>query len=228
MSAAAAGLAGGRLVVIAGAPGAGSSLLASAAARTTALEQGRPVLYAASGLTREDVTARMVAAQAAVDYQQLRAQTLLPAQQAATREVFARLSQAPLHIDDGADLSAEAIADTAPYIENLALIVVDRLQHRHAPHLALSGPALPEAARTLAHLAARLRVPVLAALDTDDPDAVAALDPDVTLVLTRRGSEAEVTITERDFGTLSRVRLRADLTRARFTEAAAPAVPPST
>lgn len=226
MSAAAQGLVGGRLVVIAGAPGAGSSLLASTAARTTVLEQGRPVLYAASGLTREDVTARMVAAQAAVDYQQLRAQTLPPAQQAVTREVFARLSQAPLHIDDGADLTAEAIADTAPYIEDLALIVVDRLQHRHAPHLSLSGPALPGAARTLARLAARLRVPVLAALDTDDPDAVAALDPDVTLVLTRHGSEAEVTVAERDFGALSRVRLRADVTRARFTEAGTPAALP--
>ncbi|UGY94942.1 type II toxin-antitoxin system prevent-host-death family antitoxin [Streptomyces gobiensis] len=70
------GLPPGRLVLVAAAPGAGGSLLVATAARHTALHHGRPVLYAASGITRADVAARIVAAQASADYRRLRAGTL--------------------------------------------------------------------------------------------------------------------------------------------------------
>ncbi|WP_158239583.1 type II toxin-antitoxin system prevent-host-death family antitoxin [Streptomyces carminius] len=210
-------LAAGCLAVVAAAPGAGGSLLAVAAARATALGQGRPVLYAASGPARQDVAARVVAAETQVDYQRLRAGTLPPAQQVAVQEVTARLVRAPLHIDDGSDLSAEAIAETAPDVEDLALVVVDRLHHQPVAHLPLSGQALPGAARTLAALARRLQVPVLAVVDTDDPATVAALDADVTMVVTRDGDRAQATVGERDLGPLVSVRLGADFARARFT-----------
>ncbi|WP_331765757.1 hypothetical protein [Embleya sp. NBC_00896] len=49
-----------------------------AAARTTALDPHLPVLYAASGLSRTDVAARIVAAHLPVDYRCLRAGRLTP------------------------------------------------------------------------------------------------------------------------------------------------------
>ncbi|WP_151898026.1 DnaB-like helicase C-terminal domain-containing protein [Streptomyces sp. C8S0] len=72
------GLQPGRFYLVAAAPGAGSSLIATAAARTSALDQHQPVLYAASGLTRADIAARIVAAHLPVDYRRLRAGRLTP------------------------------------------------------------------------------------------------------------------------------------------------------
>ncbi|MCQ4079743.1 type II toxin-antitoxin system prevent-host-death family antitoxin [Streptomyces sp. RB6PN25] len=218
LDAATGGLLPGRLVLIAAAPGAGGSLLAAAAARQVALEDGKPVLYAASGLTRADVAARVIAAEAGADYRRLRAGALTASEHVAVAEATARLSQAALHIDDGGDLTAEAIAATAPDVEHLALIVVDRLQHLHDPQVPLSGPVLPAAARTLAHLARTQQVPVLAAVDTDDPNVIGTLNADVTLTLVRSDQVAEVTIAERDFGQVATIMLRADLAHARFAD----------
>jgi hypothetical protein len=169
-------------------------------------------------LTRADVAARIVAAEAGVDYRRLRAGKLPAGEHTAARDASARLAQAVLHIDDGADLTAEAIAQTAPDVEGLALVVVDRLRHAHDPVVPLSGPALPAAARMLTHLARHHHVPVLAVMDTDDPDAVAALDADVTLTLSRDGDHAQVVVAERDFGRVATAHLRPEFAYARFTD----------
>ncbi|MEU2517020.1 DnaB-like helicase C-terminal domain-containing protein [Streptomyces syringium] len=208
----------GRLTLIAAAPGAGGSLLAAAAARHTALTHHHPVLYAASGLTRNDIAARIVAAHTPVDYRRLRTGALTAAELEAAAGVRAQLAAAPLLIDDGTGLTAAAIAQTVPDVEELALVVVDRLQHAHDPAMPLSGPALPAAARTLAHLARTHQVPVLAVLDTDDPHAVAALAPGLTLTLTRADEHAELAVVEPDFGCLAVFPLAVDLACARFTE----------
>ncbi|WP_414170974.1 DnaB-like helicase C-terminal domain-containing protein (plasmid) [Streptoverticillium reticulum] len=208
----------GRLTLIAAAPGAGGSLLAAAAARYTALTHNLPVLYAASGLTRSDVAARIVAAHTPVDYRRLRTNALTAVELEAAAGVRAQLASAPLLVDDGTGLTADAIAETVPDVEGLALVVVDRLQHAHDPAVPLSGPALPAAARTLAHLARTHGVPVLAVLDTDDPDAITALVPGLTLTLTRNSEDAQLAITERDFGPLATLPLHADLSCARFTD----------
>lgn len=219
------GLRPGTLTLIAAAPGAGGSLLAAAAARHTALTRQLPVLYAASGLTRADIAARIIAAETPVDYRRLRTSALAPAEEQAAAETRARLVGAPLHMDDGTGLTAEVIAQTAPDITGLALVVVDRLQHIHDPAVPLSGPALPAAARILSHLARTRNIPVLAAFDTDLPEMVNALDPDVTLTLVRTGEHAHIDIAERDFGPQATTQLRAELPYARFTDVPASPAP---
>ncbi|WP_159064266.1 DnaB-like helicase C-terminal domain-containing protein, partial [Streptomyces canus] len=209
----------GVLTVVAAEPHAGGSLLAVHAARHTALTHQLPVLYAASGPSRTAVALRVIAAEAELDYRRLRTGALTEDEQQAAAQVQARLTAADLHVDDGTGLSAEAIAETAPYVEGLALVVVDRFQHAADPFIPLSGSALPEAARVLAHLARTRNVPVVAVLDTADPDVLAALDAaHLTLTLTRTGNDAQVAVAERDFGELTRVPLRADLACARFTD----------
>ncbi|MGW3570975.1 DnaB-like helicase C-terminal domain-containing protein [Streptomyces sp. NPDC000941] len=208
----------GTLTLIAAAPGAGGSLIAAAAARHTALTRGLPVLYAASGLTRADIAARIIAAETPADYRRLRTGALTTAEEKAAAETRRRLAGAPLHMDDGTDLTAEVIAQTAPDITGLTLVVIDRLQYTHDPAVPLSGPELPTATRVLTHLARTRNIPVLAVLDTDLPDAVAALDPDVTLTLTRTGEHARIDISERDFGPQTTTQLRAELPYARFTD----------
>lgn len=209
----------GRLVLIAAAPGAGGSLLALAAARHTALVANQRVLYAASGLTRADVARRIVAAETGTDYRRLTTNTLTDHEHTAAKNAEAHLAQAPLLIDDGSGLTAEAIAQTAPYVNDLALIVVDRLQRAPAAHIPLSGDQLPAATRTLAHLARQAHVPVLAVIDTDDPLLLQRLDPDITVHLTLHKSTgtAKITVAERDFGPLATTHLGEDLTHARFS-----------
>ena len=220
------GLQPGRFYLVAAAPGAGSSLIATTAARTTALEHHRPVLYAASGLTRHDVASRVTAAHLPVDYQRLRTGRLTITEQQDVAALHDQLTAAPLYIDDGTDLTTDAISESMPDIPGLALVVVDRLQAAADPRLPLSGPdQITDAAQALAHLARTHGIPVLAAVDTDDPHLLAALTLDVTLVLVRDTDQVHVTVTERDLGVQATVALRADLAHARITDPAPPSLP---
>ncbi|WP_395292161.1 DnaB-like helicase C-terminal domain-containing protein [Kitasatospora hibisci] len=218
------GLQPGRFYLVAAPPGLGSSLLAATAARITALEHHQPVLYAASGLSRADVAARITAAHLPVDYRRLRAGRLNPTEQADVTALQHELAAAPLYIDDGTDLTAAAIAESADDLPGLALVVVDRLQTMDDPRLPLSGPRLTDAAQALAHLARTRNLPLLAAVDTADPDHLAALGLDITITLAPytghygRDGDLDVRITERDFGTLATIALHADTAHARITD----------
>ncbi|MFD9461164.1 DnaB-like helicase C-terminal domain-containing protein [Streptomyces sp. NPDC060027] len=218
------GLQPGRLVLVAAEPQVGGSLIGLAAARHTALVRNGRVLYAASGPNSADITRRIIAAEADGDYARLKTGVLTPHEQ----EVVERLRHAPLLIDDGSDLTAEAIADTAPLTDDLALVVVDRLQRARNPHLPLSGEHLPEASQILRELARTQHVPVLAVLDTDDPAIVNLLDADVILTLTTTPGQqvTTVTVAERDLGIIGTTTLRPDLAHARFLDTTpAPAAP---
>ncbi|MEU5980274.1 type II toxin-antitoxin system prevent-host-death family antitoxin [Streptomyces sp. NPDC047315] len=214
------GISPGRLTLIAARPGAGGSLLAVAAARHTALTEGRSVLYAASGPSQTDVVARVIASHAGVSYHAWRSGTLPEPEAAAAHLAQAALRERrdTLLIDDGRDLDATVISEVATDwgAGPLALVVVDRLQHLPDEHLALSGDALPGAARRLAHLARQIQAPVLAVIDSDDPGLLGALDADVTLTLTRMGQAARIDIAERGMGRLASVAVEPDIPRARF------------
>ncbi len=130
------------------------------------------------------------------------------------------LVHAPLLIDDGSELTAEAIAETAPYVQDLALVVVDRLQATDNARLPLSGARLRDASQVLAALARALHVPVLAIVDSADPALLRLLDADILLTLapTEDSTRVQVTIAERDFGTIASACLEPDLLHARFLD----------
>jgi prevent-host-death family protein len=217
------GLQPGRFYLVAAAPGAGSSLIATSAARTTALDGHQAVLYAACGLSHQDVTARVIAAHLPVDYRNLRSGRLTAAEQEDVAVLHGQLAAAPLYIDDGSDLTAAAITESVPDIPDLVLVVVDRLQTTEDPHLPLSGAArITDAAQALAHLARTRGIPVLAAIDTDDPRLLAHLALDVTVTLARAADQIHVTVTERDLGLQTTLILHADLAHARITDPPAP------
>ncbi|MEU6579066.1 type II toxin-antitoxin system prevent-host-death family antitoxin [Streptomyces sp. NPDC046805] len=217
LDAAMGGVPSGRLTLVAAAPNVGGSLLGLAVARRTALVDGRKVLYAASGPNRADIMRRILAAETGGDYPRLKQGRLTAHEQ----QVAQQLVQAPLLIDDGSDLTAEAVAETAPHVEDLALVVVDRFQAVPSARLPLSGDRLPDASQVLALLARTLQVPVLAIVDSDDPALLGLLDADVlvTLASTEDPSKVQVTVAERDFGVIGSAYLRPDLLHARFLDA---------
>ncbi|MEU3092674.1 DnaB-like helicase C-terminal domain-containing protein [Streptomyces massasporeus] len=220
LDAATGGLQPGRLTLVAAAPNVGGSLLGLAAARQTALVDRHTVLYAASGPNRDDIFRRIISAETGGDYPRLKQGRLTEQEQQVARQ----LVQAGdlLMIDDGTNLRAEDIAETAPHMESLALVVVDRLQAAHSARLPLSGERLPDASQVLAGLARTLHVPVLAVVDSDDPTLLALLDADVVVTLTATADlgKVQVTVTERDFGTIGSAYLQPDLLHARFLDTA--------
>ncbi|MGW7571910.1 DnaB-like helicase C-terminal domain-containing protein [Streptomyces tendae] len=215
------GLQRGKLTLVAACPSVGGSLLGLAAARKTALVDHGMVLYAASGPNRDDIFRRIISAETGGEYARLKQGRLTEHEQNVARQ----LVQAGdlLMIDDGSDLTAEDIRETAPHMEGLALVVVDRLQAAHSARLPLSGDRLPDASQVLATLARALHVPVLAIVDSDDPALLGLLDADVTLTLTPTEDPAkiQVTVAERDFGTIGSAYLQPDLIHARFLDAGA-------
>ncbi|MEV5842239.1 DnaB-like helicase C-terminal domain-containing protein [Streptomyces sp. NPDC051985] len=221
LDAATGGLQRGKLTLVAARPSVGGSLLGLAAARRTALVDHDMVLYAASGPNRDDIFRRIISAETGGEYARLKQGRLTEHEQ----NVAHQLVQAGdlLMIDDGSDLTAEDIRETAPHMEGLALVVVDRLQAAHSARLPLSGNRLPDASQILATLARTLHVPVLAIVDTDDPALLALLDADVTLTLapTEDPAKVQVTVAERDFGTIGSTYLEPDLIHARFLDAGA-------
>jgi len=222
LDAATGGLQRGKLTLVAARPSVGGSLLGLAAARKAALVDRARVLYAASGPNRDDIFRRIIAAETGGEYARLKQGRLTEHEQ----QVAHQLVQAGdlLMIDDGSDLTAEDIADTAPHMEALALVVVDRLQAAASARLPLSGDRLPGASQVLAALARTLHVPVLAIVDSDDPALLGLLDADVTLTVTptEDPGRVQVTVAERDFGTIGSAYLKPDLIHARFLDAGAP------
>jgi antitoxin (DNA-binding transcriptional repressor) of toxin-antitoxin stability system len=219
LDAATGGLQPGRLTLVAAAPNVGGSLLGLAAARQTALVDRHTVLYAASGPNRDDIFRRIISAETGGDYPRLKQGRLTAQEQQVARQLV-RAGDL-LMIDDGTNLRAEDIAETAPHMEGLALVVVDRLQAAHSARLPLSGERLPDASQVLAGLARTHHVPVLAVVDSDDPTLLALLDADVVVTLTPTADlgKVQVTVTERDFGTIGSAYLQPDLLHARFLDA---------
>ncbi|MEU9575457.1 DnaB-like helicase C-terminal domain-containing protein [Streptomyces massasporeus] len=217
------GLQAGRLTLVAAPPSVGGSLLGLAAARKTALVDRRTVLYAASGPNRDDIFRRILSAETGGEYPRLKQGRLTEHEQEVAHQLVRAGVGDLLLIDDGTDLKAEDIADTAPHMDGLALVVVDRLQAAHSARLPLSGDRLPDASQVLATLARDLQVPVLAVVDSDDPTLLGLLDADVMVMLTATAdpSKVQVTVTERDFGTIGSAYLQPDLIHARFLDAGA-------
>lgn len=229
LDAATGGLQPGRLTLVAAAPNVGGSLLGLAAARQTALVDRRTVLYAASGPNRDDIFRRILSAETGGDYPRLKQGRLTEHEQQVAHQLVRAGVGDLLLIDDGSNLRAEDIAETAPHMEGLALVVVDRLQAAHSARLPLSGDRLPDASQVLAGLARTVHVPVLAVVDSDDPALLGLLDADVlvTLTATAEPGKVQVTVTERDFGAIGSAYLQPDLLHARFLDAGSAPVAPT-
>ncbi|WP_369199391.1 DnaB-like helicase C-terminal domain-containing protein [Streptomyces sp. PU-14G] len=217
----AGGLARGSLTLVVAPPNAGGSLLPLQAARAAAFnpEQPAPVLYALSGVPLQVAARRLIAAEAPAPYAQFAAGTFTPEQRQAVTSADGRLRNAPLSFTRP-EPTAQVIAEEAARIEELGLVVVDRLQHTRADNTPLSGRTLPTAVKSLARLAAERQAAVVALLDTDDPQLVAQLDADRVFHLTRpgNGTTAHIMVTARDLGTLATVEVPLDMAHLRLLD----------
>ncbi len=127
------GLRPGRLYIVGGRPGAGTSALVLGMA-STALESGRTVLLRSLDTAADDIVLRLIAREARVSLPDIQTRNLEPDDWASWRRLYAatdRVAEFPLVIDDGGDGSEDLVKQVRFLVEergNLGLVVVDDLQ----------------------------------------------------------------------------------------------------
>lgn len=158
------GLAPGQLAVISGRTSHGKTTLALDMIRRTALRDGRPVLFVSAEQIEDEITMRLLAAEATVPLAAIRADRMTDEQLEKLTGLISPVENAPIFIDDSALTLEEIIVEAHRLSEDhdLGLIVVDGL------NLLTSGEEVNSRyedvatmSRNLKRLARELNVPVV-------------------------------------------------------------------
>ena len=156
------------LIILAARPSMGKTSLALDIARQTALHHDTPVCFFSLEMSAQQLVDRMLSSEARVDSWKIRtgAKNITDDEFSQIRDALARLSKAPIFIDDQAGNNIIKMRSTARRIKSehgLGLIVVDYLQLM-APSRASDNMVqqVTEISRGLKQLARELDVPVLA------------------------------------------------------------------
>ncbi|BEQ15413.1 replicative DNA helicase [Desulfoferula mesophila] len=160
------GLHPGDLAVVAGRPGMGKSAFAVQVARNIAAD-GMPVVVFSLEMSREQLQQRLLAGEAGVAFQKIRAQQLYGEHWSLITKAAEVLHALPLLIDDSPALSVLQIRSRARRVAakgRLGLVVVDYLQLARAPKAkeAKREEEVAEVSRSLKALAKELHCPVMA------------------------------------------------------------------
>ena len=160
------GLQGSDLIILAARPSMGKTALALNLARNAAIEGNVPVAIFSLEMSKEQLSLRMLCAEARVDSSRLRSGFLNPEDWHRITDAAGSLSEAPLFIDDSPDISATSIRTKSRRLKmdrNLGLVIIDYVQlmkGRSANER--RDLEISEISRSLKLLAKELNVPVLA------------------------------------------------------------------
>ncbi len=161
-----AGLQRGDLAIVAGRPGMGKTAFALNMAQHAALEKRLPVAIFSLEMAREQLVIRMLCAEARVDAHKLRSGYLGAADWPKLTAAAARITEAPIFIDDSSALSVLELRAKARRLKKehgLEMIIVDYLQLMRGRGAAdTREQEISEISRSLKALAKELRVPVIA------------------------------------------------------------------
>lgn len=157
----------GELIILAARPGVGKTSLALNIAAHAATRSTVPVAIWSLEMPQEQISMRLLAAEARIDLRRIREGALSSANMERIGDASTKLFAAEMYIDDSADLSAFDIRTKARRLQNrvgqLGLVIVDYLQLMHGAKRAESrNLEVQEISRSLKALAKELHVPVLA------------------------------------------------------------------
>ena len=125
------GLKPGQLCIVGARPGVGKSVFTTQAAADAAIKGGVPALLITLEMTQEEITQRIIAAQARVPLSRIRAGGLQAEDWGRIAAARAKLAGAPMWIEDDASLTADqvhALAKRHQREHGLGLLVVDYVQ----------------------------------------------------------------------------------------------------
>ena len=154
------------LIILAARPAMGKTALALNIARNAAVENNVPVAVFSLEMSKEQLSMRLLCAEARVDSSRVRSGMFFSDDWAKLTNAAGVLSEAPIYIDDSPDISTTTIRTKTRRLKmekGLGMVVVDYLQ--------LMRPRVPserrdleisEISRSLKQLAKELEVPILA------------------------------------------------------------------
>src|SRR5262245_8030634 len=161
-----AGLQRSDFVIIAGRPSTGKTAFALNIAAHAAVGLGRPALIFSLEMSKEQLVQRLLCAEARVDSRNVRSGFMQQGEWSRIVNAAGRLHEAPLFIDDTANLSvleARAKARRILAEHRLELVVIDYLQLMQGRWRAENRQQeISEISRSLKALAKELNVPVVA------------------------------------------------------------------
>lgn len=155
------------LVIIAGRPSMGKTMIAMNIAENIALKTRLPTLVFSMEMPGEALVMRLLSSLCRIDQQRIRTGKLEDEDWPRISSTVSMLSDAPLYIDDTPALSPTELRARARRLAKeygqLGLIVVDYLQLMQVPGFAENRTAeISEISRSLKALAKELKVPVIA------------------------------------------------------------------
>ncbi|MDL2320990.1 replicative DNA helicase [Desulfosarcina sp. OttesenSCG-928-B08] len=161
-----AGLQNSDLIIIAGRPAMGKTAFALNIARNAAIETGTPVAIFSLEMSKEQLSMRMLCAEARVDASRIRSGFLNQDDWNRITEAAGVLTEAPIFIDDSPDISTMSIRTKSMRMKmdkGLGMIVIDYLQlMRGSVTTERRDLEISEISRSLKILAKELNVPVIA------------------------------------------------------------------
>ena len=160
------GFQGGQMIVIAARPAIGKSTLGLDICRAASIGAGATSVIFSLEMSREEITKRMLSAESGVKLTKMTKGPMGPNDWERLAQTAARVSRAPLFIDDSPNMSLMEIRAKCRRLkqrENLGLVVVDYLQLMSSGKKVESRQQeVAEFSRALKLLAKELDVPVIA------------------------------------------------------------------
>ncbi len=154
------------LIIIAARPSMGKTALALNIARNIAIDSNTPAAIFSLEMSKEQLSMRLLCAEARIDSSRLRSGFFSRDDWVNLTDAAEILSEAPIYIDDSANISALEIRAKARRLKmktDLGLIIVDYLQLMRGPHFSERRDLeISEISRTLKALAKELELPVVA------------------------------------------------------------------
>ena len=160
------GLQNSDLIILAARPAMGKTAFALNLARNAAIEGGVPVAVFSLEMSKEQLSMRMLCAEARVDSSRIRSGFLNQDDWNRITDAAGRLTDAPIYIDDAPDISTTSIRTKSMRMKldkGLGMIIIDYLQlMRGSINTERRDLEISEISRSLKILAKELNIPVIA------------------------------------------------------------------
>jgi replicative DNA helicase len=160
------GLRAGQMVTVAGRPGSGKSTLGLDLARAASLRNGLTSALFSLEMSRNEITERMVSAEARIALHAIRTGQMIEADWVKITKYQGDIIGAPLFIDDSPDTTIMQIRSKCRRLKqrhDLRLVIVDYLQLMSSPkRVENRQQEVSEISRGLKLLAKELQIPVVA------------------------------------------------------------------
>lgn len=162
------GLKSHELVIIAGRPGYGKTTLALNIASHVAMRDLKTVAIFSLEMSRLEIELKLLSSESRIDSYSIKSGSLTQANLVGIKDAIAKITAAPIYIDDSGYLSIQEFAARVRQLktqEDLSLIVVDYLQLLSDPTAFKSGGRQQEVAnvsRGLKQVAREMNCPVIA------------------------------------------------------------------